>query len=245
MKQASQMTCIAALWLCAAIAGAQVREGNSKTPDAPLPTSPVKVRLVVPRSLSTAPSVVARPPDAPVGQLGLNGKFDFYVEAVFAPANFVFPAIGASYRMANPIDGYPHQWRDGGGAFGRNYGDIVARGLSAKTTAFATGVVLREDPRYFPSEDRRPAARVFHAIKFTLIDKGDSDHDRVAFSNLAGSAAAGFVGNAYLPPGYRDATHAGQRSLYALAGFGIANELSEFRPEIRLALKKAHLPFVK
>jgi hypothetical protein len=33
-----------------------------------------------------------------------------------------------------------------------------------------------------------------------------------AFSNFVGAKAAGFVGNAYLPSGFNNATHAGQRA---------------------------------
>jgi hypothetical protein len=242
MKQASRVTCIAVVSLCVFGAAAEKLPDNATLPDAPVPVQETSPN---PHTPASAPSIVSSAPAAPVGQLGVRGKFSYYVKSEFAPLNFVIPAAGALYQMANPPDQYPHEWKDGGGAFGRNYGDIVARGVSTKTAIFATGVMLREDPRYFPSTDRRYAARAFHAAWFTLIDKGDSGHNRVAVSNFVGAAAGGFVGNAYLPPGYRDATHAEQRSLDVFAGIGIANELSEFRPEIRLALKKAHVPFVK
>jgi hypothetical protein len=210
----------------------------TQTPDA-------KTRQLNPHTVASAPSLVSAPLPAPVGQLELKGKFNYYIKAEFAPGNFVFPAFGAAVRMANPPDAYPREWRDGGGAFGRNYGDILARDFSAKTARFATGAIVREDPRYFPSEDHRLMMRAFHAAKFTLIDKSDSGNDRIALSNFASAAAGGFVGNAYLPPGFRDATHAGQRSLNVLAGTAAENELSEFRPEIRAFLKRLHVPFVK
>lgn len=194
---------------------------------------------------ASAPSLVASPPAAPIGQLGVSGKFSFYVKSEFAPATLVVPGFTALYRMANPIDNYPRQWEDGGGAFGRNYGSGLASAFSEKTATFITGVVLHEDPRYFPSENRAFGARVFHAARFTLIDKGDSGHSRPAISNFAGAFAGGFIGNAYLPPGYRDAPHAEQRSLIVLAFMGAGNEASEFRPEIRTVLKKMHVPFVK
>lgn len=198
-----------------------------------------------PQTPASAPSLVSTPPAAPVGQLGVSGKFSFYVKSEFAPATLVVPAFTALYRMANPIDNYPRAWEDGGGAFGRNYGAGLASAFSEKTTTFVAGVVLREDPRYFPSENRSFFPRVFHAAMFTLIDKGDSGHSRIAISNFAGAAAGGFIGNAYLPPGYRDAPHAEQRSLIVLAFMGGGNEAAEFRPEIRSALKKMHVPFVK
>ncbi|HEY0758779.1 MAG TPA: hypothetical protein VGD59_05945 [Acidisarcina sp.] len=198
-----------------------------------------------PQTPASAPSLLASPVNVPIGQLGLKGKFDFYLKVEFAPANFVIPAGVALFHMADPPDQYPHRWRDGAGAFGRNYGSGLASAFSGNTARFITGAVLHEEPRYFPSENHAFGARVFHALKFTLIDKADSGRDRIAISNFAGAAAGGFIGNAYLPAGFRDLTHAGQRSLFILAVVGGENEAAEFRPEIRATLKKMHVPFIK
>jgi hypothetical protein len=232
-------------------------------PNAPVPQSsepPATATSQTTESPTSAPSLFAKPVTTPLGQLGIRGKFVFYVKAEFGPANIVIPAVGALYRMANPptdyktfltpsgpvrIDVYPREWKDGGGAFGRNYGDILASDFSEKTARFAVGAILREEPRYFQSENREFPERVFHAIKFTFIDKADSGHDRIAISNFAGAAAGGFIGNAYLPPGYRDLTHASQRSMLIFAGLIGENEAAEFRPEIRAVLRKLHVPFVK
>jgi hypothetical protein len=189
--------------------------------------------------------VLASPPAAPIGALGVDGKFHYFLKAEFSPLTFITPAFTALYRMANPIDNYPRAWEDGGGAFGRNYGAGLASASAERTASFVTGVVLREDPRYFPSANRAFGARVVHAVFFTVIDKGDSGHNRIALSNFVGAGASGFIGNAYMPPGYRDAPHAEQRSLIALAFIAGANEEAEFRPEIRSALKAMHIPFVK
>ena len=214
-------------------------------PDAPEPQQSDAQTNTNPHKRATAPSIVSSPAGVPVGKLGVGGKFSFYVKSEFGPAPLITPAFTAAYRMANPIDNYPRQWKDGAGAFGRNYGAGLAAGFSAKTATFASCVVLREDPRYFASENKAFGARVVHAIFFTVVDKGDSGHNRFAVSNFVGAAAGGFIGNAYLPPGYRDAPHAEQRSLIVLAFLAGGNGLSEFRPEIRHALLKMHVPFVK
>ena len=173
MKRTNLLPFAMGILFCVTTAVAQTSQeaaqSSSKPAQQPNPNTP-----------ASAPSIFATPPAVPVGQLKLNGKFKFYGESVIAPRNFLVPAAGALYRMANPVDQYPREWKDGGGAFGRNYGDILARDVSGKTAKFAVGALLREDPRYFPSEDRRLGARVFHAIKFTLIDKADSGSDRIA-----------------------------------------------------------------
>ncbi|HEY0795563.1 MAG TPA: hypothetical protein VGD64_07260 [Acidisarcina sp.] len=258
------VTCVAGALLSPKMAWA----ANDGLPNAPSaqsgapPSGPDATSTIIdPSTIASAPSLFAKPDPTPLGQLGLKGKLRYYVQAEFGPANFVLPAVGALYRMANPptnyqtflgpagvpfrIDVYPRAWKDGGGAFGRNYGDILASDFSEKTARFAVGAMLREEPRYFPSANRSFGARFVHAIGFTLIDKADSGHNRIAISNFAGAAAGGFVGDAYLPPGYRSLTHASQRAELILVGIAGENEAAEFRPEIRAILKKMHMPFIK
>jgi hypothetical protein len=166
-----------------------------------------------------------------------GNKLGYYLtETYFNASLFTAPAFRAGIRMANPpgkgVTRYPLEWRQGAEAFGRNYGDAFAQRISFHTARFATGVLTHEDPRYFPSGSRNPFARSVHAFAFTLVDRSDAGRAMPAFSNFVAAAAAGFVGNAYLPAGFNDVTHAGQR---ATLQFGIAaagNLFREFAPQM-------------
>jgi len=69
-----------------------------------------------------------------------------------------------------------------------------------------------------------------------VIDRGDNGHPRLALANISGALAGGFVGNAYLPDPYANASHGLSRSALALSGFATSNLADEFRP----ALKRLH-----
>jgi hypothetical protein len=144
--------------------------------------------------------------------------------------------------MLDPPSGYPHQWKDGGGAFGRLYGAELATSSSSRTGRFLAEIAFHEDPRYVPSESNNALDRVFHAFAYTFVDKTNSGHNTLALSNFASAAAGGFVGMAFLPNGYNDATHAEQRALRGLAGAAIRNIAAEFRPEWEPLLLKLHIP---
>jgi hypothetical protein len=58
-----------------------------------------------------------------------------------------------------------------------------------------------------------------------------------ALSNFIGAASAGFVGNAYLPPGFANGTHAGQRSALQLGFFSAGNLYREFAPQMPKPLR--------
>jgi hypothetical protein len=163
--------------------------------------------------------------------LSFSDKFTIYAHQTFGPPALIFPAFAAGMGMANSKNHYPREWRDGGGAFGRLYGDSIATATSERTAHFLTGVALHEDPRYVRSSSKNPLARTMHAVAFTFIDKTDSGRNTIAFSNFAGAAAGGFVGRAYLPQGYNDLTHAEQRMAIQFMGIAIQNIAAEFQPQ--------------
>jgi hypothetical protein len=164
-------------------------------------------------------------------RLSFSDKFTIYAHQTFGPPAVIFPAFAAGMAMANPKNHYPREWRDGAGAFGRLYGDSIASVSSERTARFLTGVALHEDPRYVRSNSKNPLARTMHAVAFTFIDKTDSGRNTIAFSNFAGAAAGGFVGRAYLPPGYNDLTHAEQRMTIQFMNITIQNIAAEFQPQ--------------
>lgn len=169
--------------------------------------------------------------------LSVGGKFRYYLgETYLNPGFITAPALRASIRMANPPGhfptAYPADWRQGAGAFGRNYGDAMAQRISFQTGRFATGALIHEDPRYAPSSSHSVLARSLHAFTYTFVDRSDSGHRVPAFSNFMGAAAGGFVGNTYLPPGFANVTHAGQRATLQFGFFAAGNLYREFAPQM-------------
>jgi hypothetical protein len=168
---------------------------------------------------------------------GVGDKFSHYVnETYLNPSAFTAPAFRAGIRMANPpgkgSTQYPAESRQGSEAFGRNYGDAVAERVTFLTARFVTGVVTHEDPRYIPSSSHNFFARSVHALTFTFVDRPDSGHAMPAISNFVGATAAGFAGNSYLPSGFNDATHAGQRATIRFGFVGAGNLFREFAPQM-------------
>jgi len=172
----------------------------------------------------------------------LPEKFMDYAILTCGPRALIAPAFAAGIRMANPPDAYPRAWRDGMGAFGRDYANALAIRSSIDTGRFLTGAVLHEDFRYRPSTSRNPLARAFHALAFTIIDRSDSGHARIAFSNFAGAGAGGFIGNLYLPAGFNNLSHAETRTAIAFGGLAGQNLLREFEPDIERLAHRLHLP---
>jgi hypothetical protein len=188
-------------------------------------------------SSATDDSNVVLPHQSDTQAFGVRDKFGYYViETYLNPSALTAPAFRASLRMANPpgkgATHYPAEWRQGAEAFGRNYGDAFAERVSFHTARFLTGAIIREDPRYIPSRGDHVFARSVHALAFAFVDRSDSGHPMPAISNFVGAAAGGFVGNAYLPSGFNDLTHAGQRATFRFGIFAAGNLFREFAPQM-------------
>jgi hypothetical protein len=174
--------------------------------------------------------------------LTIQDKFHIYVHKSFGPPAVILPALGAGLGMLNPPSKYPEEWKDGAGAFGRNYGYRLADRTSRNTAQFLTGALLHEDPRYLRSTSSNPFTRTVHALAFTIFDKTDSGRTTFAASNFAAAAAGGFVGMGILPNGYNDITHAEQHMASEFLQIGIGNVLTEFEPQWGPWAKKLRIP---
>jgi hypothetical protein len=177
--------------------------------------------------------------------LSVKGKLRYFAVESFRPGIYPVAAFYDGLTMANPPKAYPPEWRQGFPGFARNYGDFMASWASVQGGKFVAASMLHEDPRYFISTNRNFFARIANAVRYVVIDRSDSGHPRLAVANIAGAFAGGFVGNAYLPDPYANASHGFSRSALALTGFVTSNLADEFHPEIHKLVKKLHLPFLE
>jgi hypothetical protein len=220
----------------------QLAEVQTSSPQAssPQPTPTPAAKPSATPTAFTRSSTVGDPTSS--APLNVGGKFRYFAVESFRPGIYPVAAFYDGLTMANPPKAYPREWRQGLPAFGRNYGDFMSSWVSVQGGKFVAASLMHEDPRYFSSTSKNFFARCFNAARYTVIDRGDNGHARLAVANISGAFAGGFVGNAYLPDPYANTSHALSRSALALSGFATSNLADEFRPEIHMVLKKLHLP---
>jgi hypothetical protein len=221
-------------------AARQVPVGR-QVPAQQIPTPELKPLPDVPEPVAGdaiyAPLAVGNGPES------LKIKLDSYLVVTFGPRAVVSPMISAGIRMAKPNYNYPNDWHQGMQGFARQYGSAFGTKAAYETGRFAAGALLHEDFRYRASQSAGFAARVGHAFGFAFVDRSDSGHARLAVANLAGAAAGGFVPNAWLPDGFNDWQHGGERMGEKMGGIVIQNVTREFAPEIFKAFHAIGLPF--
>jgi hypothetical protein len=221
----AKLISIVAVAVLAGIARAQAQDPAGALVKAPVAGDPLY-----------APIATADPPT-------LEQKFMIFAIETTGPRALFSPAIPAGIQLLRPKAGYPRDWQHGPGAFGRLYGSELASRSALQAGRFAASALLHEDFRYRPAKSKNPVGRFLHAVGFTFVDRSDSGHDRIAIANFAGAAAGGFTSDLFLPRGFNDATHAGQRSMVAFGELAGRNVLREFAPDLARLVAKRHLPF--
>ena len=218
----------------------QTQDQQAHSQQAPAPSTDEK-KGAASNATADQSSTVGDP--ASSSPLNVKGKLRYFAIETFRPGIYPVAAFYDGLTMANPPKAYPPEWRQGFPAFARNYGDFMVSWASLQGGKFVAASILHEDPRYFTSTNKNFFARVFNTVRYAVIDRSDSGHPRLAVANLAGALAGGFVGNAYLPDPYANASRGFRRSAIGLTGFVTSNLADEFHPEIHKLARKFHLPF--
>jgi hypothetical protein len=232
---------IAILWL-AGVSLLSVPVNAQAPPDPTIAAAGTSAPVLHPPLVPAAGDPLFAPLATTDGPESFHEKLMYWAVNTVGPRSFVLPAVTAGIRMVDPPSAYPRAWKDGGGAFGRNYGNDFARHASAETGRFLTGAILHEDFRYRPSTSRNPLVRSFHALAFTFVDRSDSGHRQIALANFVGAGAGGFVGELYLPPGFNNRSHAETQVAIQFGTYAGRNLLREFEPELLKLAVKLHFP---
>jgi hypothetical protein len=229
-------------------AGGQITSTSNSSPEIKhqeLPDAPSTIiQPLPPQSNQVNSSSFSSRFGQPLQPMNAEDKMKYFLERPFGPRAFFTAAVSSGIRMANPPRHYPPEWHSGAEAYGRFYGDSFARSGAESTGRFSASVFFHEDPRYRRSKSTSATGRLAHALAFTFVDRTDGGRPTIALSNFTGGVASGFIGNAYLPSGFDNLTHAGQRSTIAFAGLAGQNIGEEFAPNLAKILRKIHVPHV-
>jgi len=166
-------------------------------------------------------------------------KFALFLRRSYAPTIFTSAAFDATY--SHLIHDWP-AYGQGADGLGKRYGATLA---NAEAGAFFKGFLmpylLRQDPRYLPSNETSRFSRAMYATSRVLITRSDSGKDTFNSSLLAGTVLSRMLTNAYYPTQQRqlEPTFSGVGG--ALLSDMQTNLLREFGPDIQRFIRK-HQP---
>jgi len=178
---------------------------------------------------SVAPGVVPEP-------LTLKEKVHVDLLNTFQPETMLRIAATAGFATARDN---PPEWPQTFEGYSWRFADRFGQRLVFKQVEFTLGsLILKEDPRYFESEDRSNWGRVKNAFKQTWITRRDNGKWAPAYGTFAGAYASAVVSSRWQPESRRDWEDMARRgSLQIIFQFG-NNLTREFMPDLKKLFKR-------
>ena len=192
--------------------------------DGPQPNTPEATVNSPSDSGQPAPSPAPAPQPLTPGQKALRRA-----RRLIEPDDLIISAAGAGIEQWRSV---PPEWGQGAEGFARRFGS--AEGFTAAHGAVALGfdVAFHLDPRYRRMPQARFRTRLWNALSQTFIATKDSGGKTINVSEIAGNFGAGFIANAWEPPGYNSAGSALSRGALGLAYHAAKNVVREFLPNL-------------
>ncbi len=130
----------------------------------------------------------------------------------------------------------PHEWGQGGSAFGDRFASAYGQHLVNSTLLLTATSLFHEDNRYVPSGESGTGGRLRYALASSVMvthyDPGGGSHRRVSVSRIAAFAGAALISRTWQPPSTRGVGHAGVSfagSIAVTAGFNVVREFLNFK----------------
>jgi hypothetical protein len=145
-------------------------------------------------------AVSAAIPMAGFGQttepLNVTGKLEYHAKCAFGPAAILGDAAYAAILQA---DNAPLEWKQGGAAFGKRVGSMVAWSGIRNGLAFGLDSSLHQDPRYYRSSGTGFWRRSGHALRETMLTHTDSGGETLSTWRIGSAYGSAFLSNLWYP----------------------------------------------
>lgn len=220
VKRALVLPVAASCLLCLATIAARAQQTETKPPEPGQLGQPGSSG----NSLTKLPDTVSAPP------FTMGDKWEYRVVQTIGLRGWVAGGIGASIGQARNA---PHEWGQEFGGFAERYASGFAGNLSRQTFAFVLEAALHEDPRYFPSEDKRMKMRALNALKQVIVCKTDDGRSSFAYGRVISDFGASQFINIWQPKS-TGSVHSGiTRGFIGLGADAAYTFLQEFVPFTR------------
>lgn len=163
--------------------------------------------------------------------LSKHCKFEAFRRQIYSPFTFISAAGEATWAQAWA------QWPQYGGGmegWSKRLGATLADTESRRfIQGFVLSSALHQDPRYFPSSNRRLLPRLAYAVTRVVITRADNGGSAVNGSELLGALFASSLQNAYYPRPDRGFSNTLNRFEGALSSDAISDLVHEFAPDMK------------
>ena len=128
--------------------------------------------------------------------LDVSGKFEYHVKCTLGPGAILGDAAYAAILQAANA---PLEWKQGGAAFGKRVGSMVAWSGIRNGLAFGLDSSLHQDPRYYRGGGKGFWRRSGHALRETMLTHTDSGGETLSTWRIGSAYGSAFLSNLWYP----------------------------------------------
>lgn len=160
----------------------------------------------------------------------LEEKFKRYTNRTFGPTSMIAPTI---FALQDQLEDYVPEWEQGMEGYSRRVMNRWGRFAVRNTIQFGFDSMLGIDSRYYRSQRSGIGARVWHALKYSVLSRADGGGTTIAIPRLAGAYGAGLITTTWYPSGHDSLMRGLERGHTHMAMEVGRNLLREFWPDIK------------
>jgi hypothetical protein len=128
--------------------------------------------------------------------LDVTAKLEYHAKCAFGPTSVLGDAAYAAILQA---DNAPLEWKQGGEAFGKRVGSMVAWSGIRNGLAFGLDSSLHQDPRYYRAGGSGFWRRSGHAFRQTILTHTDSGGETLSTWRIGSAYGSAFLSNLWYP----------------------------------------------
>ena len=162
--------------------------------------------------------------------LSVTGKLEYHAKSTLAPMSILgLAAYAAILQEARA----PLEWGQGGAAYGKRVGSMVAWSGIHSALAFGLDSTLHQDPRYFRSSGTGFWRRSGHALRGTVLTRTDSGGETLSTWRIGSDYGSAVLSNLWYPDRLNTARLGFIQGSATLGLDFVGNLGKEFWPDIK------------
>jgi len=187
-------------------------------------------RSEAPPSFSVVRPVKQQSPEETYYSITPGQRLRWFVTGTVGPAHMAgVTFVSACGTAVNRPGEYGPHWT----GFADRLGMGVAGSAVGNAMEASGGLVLGEDPRYFPVPQQPFKGRIGNVVRLTFLARGRDDGLKPAYARYVGVFGSNFLSNTWRVRSEANAQDALLRSSEGLAGRMAANAFGEFWPDLK------------
>ena len=162
-------------------------------------------------------------------------KLGYLLASFYDVTSILSSAAGAATKQMR--DSVP-EWGQGMEGYGKRFASSYGRKAIRRSIQVGIGILMHEDPRYFPSKSSGIWQRSLYAVSRTFVSNKDGGGIRPGYSKFIGTFSGTYISRQWYPEKYRTVSEYFTSFAISFGVDGGRNVFNEFWPDVKRLIRR-------